>query len=55
MFNHAEERRVAVFIPADFTKAVFRKKAAFRAGFDLSPCLFDGIGKVLGCPGGGGE
>ena len=55
VFDHAEEGGLSVFIAADFTEAVFREKSAFRAGLDLGPCFFDGMGEIFGCPGGGGE
>ena len=55
VFDHAEKSGISVFIAANFTEAVFRKKTAFRAGLNLGPCLFHGMGEIFGCPGGGGE
>ena len=55
MFDHAEEGRVTVFIPANFTEAFFRKKSAFGAGFDLGPGLFDGMSQILRGARGGGK
>ena len=55
VLHDAEEGGVAVFVPANFTKAFFRKKSAFGAGVYLIPGLLQGVGKVLGCAGGGGE
>ena len=48
MLDHAKEGGVAVFVPADFTNSVLRKKAAFGTGLNLVPGFLQGMGQILG-------
>jgi hypothetical protein len=55
VFDDAQKGRVAVFVPADFAKSVFGKKATFGAGLNLIPGFLKSVGEVFRCTWRGGK